>query len=293
MLFDEPLVVQALLAATAAIVVLCVFMLLQSTKPERSLVREGKPVAINWTKCWLAEAIGTFALIFIGVLSISGAAIGGAPGSIANLASIGLAHGLAIAVMVAALGAVSGAHFNPAVTFGFILTGRIDPLKGTLYCSGQLAGAAAAAFLIAGLFGPAAVAAATPDLGKDVNIYAGMALEAVTTFFLVLVVFGTAVDKRAPKNIYPLAIGLTVALDIMAIGPITGAAMNPARAFGPALAGEHWANHFAYWIGPMVGGGLAALVQHFFLMEQPAAVRLAESTIERRPAERYTDELAA
>src|SRR5438270_622265 len=138
--------------------------------------------------------------------------------------------------------------------------------------------------MLAGLFGRAAVAAATPDLGGGVNFAAGIALEAVTTFFLVLVVFGTAVDGRAPKGAYPLAVGLTVALGVMAVGPITGAAMNPARVFGPALAADHWRNHLVYWVGPMVGGGLAALVQHFFLMERPPAIRLAESTVVRRPA---------
>jgi len=289
-MLDEALLIPTMLGVTAATVLASILLLLHSTQHERSQAREGKPMAINWAKCWLAEAIGTFALIFVGVLSISGAAIGGAPGGIANLASIGLAHGLTIAVMVAALGAISGGHFNPAVTFAFIITGRLDPLKGLTYWTGQFAGAAAAAFLIAGLFSPADVAGATPDLGNGVTLYAGIALEAIATFFLVLVVFGTAVDKRAPKGAYPLAIGLTVALDIMAIGPITGAAMNPARTFGPALASMHWANHAVYWIGPMVGGGLAGLVQHFFLMEQPAAVRIAEATVDRRPASRYSDE---
>ena len=290
---DEPLVVQALLAVTAAIAVLCVLMLLLSTRSAQIFTRENKPVVGNWARCWLAETLGTFALVFSAILSISGTAIGSAPGVPVNLVSVGLAQGFAIAVMVAALGAISGGHFNPAVTFGFVVTGRIDLFKGILYWSGQFAGAVTAAFFIASLFGQAAVGAATPDLGKDVNIYAGMMLEAVTTFFLVLVVFGTTVDKRAPKNLSPLAIGFTVALNIMVIGPLTGGAMNPARAFGPALAAAQWANHFVYWLGPLAGGGLAALVYHYLLMEQPATIRLAESTRERRPADRYLDELAA
>lgn len=86
-------------------------------------------------------------------------------------------------------------------------------------------------------------------------------------------VFGTAVDRRAPKSVFPLAIGLTVALEIMAVGPLTGAAMNPARTFGPALASGHWTHHLVYWIGPLIGGSVAALVAHFILMEQ-SAVRL-------------------
>lgn len=222
----------------------------------------------NALKVAVAEFIGTFALIFSGVLAISGAGIGGAPTGIANLASIGLAHGLTIAVMVAALGAVSGAHFNPAVTFGFVVTGRMNPITGLLYWAAQLAGATVAALLMVALFGAAPVSGGTPDLGQNVSFGSGVIVEAITTFFLVLVVFGTAVDERAPKSVFPLAIGLTVALDIMATGPITGAAMNPARTFGPAIASGHWSNHLVYWIGPLLGGGLGALVQHGLLMER-------------------------
>ncbi len=225
-------------------------------------------VPANWLKVSVAEAIGTFALIFVGVLAISGAQIAGAPAGTANLASIGLAHGLAIAVMVAALGAVSGGHFNPAVTFGFVVTGRMSPVTGLVYWVAQLVGAAVAAAIIAALFGAAPVAGGTPDLGGNVSTAAGIVVEAIATFFLVLVVFGTAVDERAPKSVFPLAIGLTVALDIMAAGPLTGAAMNPARTFGPALVSGHWANHLVYWVGPLLGGALGALVQHALLMER-------------------------
>lgn len=231
----------------------------------------------NGLKVAVAEFIGTFALIFSGVLAISGGGIGGAPAGVANLASIGLAHGLTIAVMVAALGAVSGAHFNPAVTFGFVVTGRMNPVTGALYWVAQLAGAAVAGLLLVALFGTTPVSGGTPDLGQNVGFGAGVIVEAITTFFLVLVVFGTAVDERAPKSVFPLAIGLTVALDIMATGPITGAAMNPARTFGPAIASGHWTNHLVYWVGPLIGGGLAALVQQGFLME-----RAPSSTVGRR-----------
>jgi MIP family channel proteins len=224
----------------------------------------------NSVKIAVAEAIGTFALIFVGVLAITAVRIAGAPATAADLASIGLAHGLTIAVMVAALGAVSGGHFNPAVTFGFVVTGRMNPALGLLYWAAQLAGASGAGLLLAALFGPGLVSAGTPDLAGNLGLGAGVALEAITTFFLVLVVFGTAVDERGPKAVTPLAIGLTVALDIMAIGPLTGAAMNPARTFGPALASGHWANHLVYWIGPLLGGGLAALVHQLVLAERPS-----------------------
>jgi len=215
----------------------------------------------------VAEAIGTFALIFVGVLSISASGIVGATG-VATLASIGLAHGLTIAVMVAALGAISGGHFNPAVTVGFVVTGRMRAGTGLIYWVAQIAGASAAGLLLAALFGADPVATGTPDLGARVGFGAGVVVEAVATFLLVLVVFGTAVDRRAPAGVYPLAIGLTLALAIMAVGPLTGGSLNPARTFGPALASGHWQNHLVYWIGPLIGGALAGLVEHGYLMER-------------------------
>jgi aquaporin TIP len=222
----------------------------------------------NVAKPLIAEFIGTFALIFIGVLSISGANIVQAPNGLVTLTSIGLAHGLTIAVMVAALGGVSGGHFNPAVTSAFMATGRINPITGVMYIVSQIAGATAAALILTSLFGATAVGAATPALAPQVSATSGIIVEMITTFFLVLVIFGSAVDERAPKSVYPFAIGFTVALDIMATGPLTGAAMNPARVFGPALASGMWANHLVYWVGPIVGGVLAGLVQNFILMEK-------------------------
>lgn len=213
----------------------------------------------------LAEFIGTFALIFVGV---------GAIYHNAGLLAVAFAHGLTIAVMVSATGAISGGHLNPAVTFGVMLADKID-LKGALaYWASQLAGAAAAAFLLLYIFKGQSemavkiVANGTPDLAATVTVAQGIVIEAVLTFFLVFVVFGSAVDARAPK-IGGLAIGLTVTLDILLGGPLTGAAMNPARTFGPALASGHWNNHVVYWIGPLLGGGLAGLVYGRFLIKQP------------------------
>jgi aquaporin TIP len=221
-----------------------------------------------------AEAIGTFALCFIGILAINVDAITGGDGT-ASLVSIALAHGLTILVMVAALGALSGGHFNPAVTAGFVATGRMSPVRGAQYVAAQLAGGALAALIIAYLFGREIVASGTPAMATNVHPAGGAVLELVATFFLVLVVFGTAVDERAPKSVFPVAIGLTVALDIMAIGPITGGAMNPARAFGPALVGGAWADHWVYWVGPIAGGVLAAFLQHAFLLDRAPSVETA------------------
>src|SRR5690606_25442498 len=121
-----------------------------------------------------------------------------------------------------------------------------------------------------------AVAAGTPALADTVSPGAGIALEAVTTFFLVFVVFGTAVDERAPKSVFPFAIGLTIALDIMAIGPLTGGAINPARAFGPALVSGAWADQLVYWIGGLVGGAIAGWIMHYALMARAPAPPVAE-----------------
>jgi len=227
-------------------------------------------------KALIAEAIGAFALSFVGVLAISAVGVVGAPAGQANLASIGLAHGLTIAVMIAAMGAISGGHFNPAVTFGFVVTGRMKLVDGLGYWVAQLVGASIAGFLLVSMVGSPAVANGTPNLGQGISQVTGIVTEAVLTFFLVLVVFGSAVDQRAPKSVFPLAIGLTIALDIMAGGPLTGAAMNPSRAFGPALASGMWSNQIVYWIGPLIGGALGALVQHHVLMDRAPSLETAE-----------------
>lgn len=221
-----------------------------------------------------AEAIGTFALCFVGILAINVDTISGSVGA-ASLATVALAHGLTITVMIAALGALSGAHFNPAVTAGFVATGRMTPVRGAMYLGAQIVGALLASLLLGWLFGLDVLRAGTPAKAEFVSAPGAMVVEVVTTFFLVLVIFGTAVDHRAPRSVFPFAIGLTVALDILATGPITGAAMNPARAFGPALIGGAWDDHWIYWVGPLLGGVLAAFLQHRFLMEYAPSLETA------------------
>jgi MIP family channel proteins len=162
---------------------------------------------------------------------------------------------------------------NPAVSFGLLVSGQINLKKTIAYWISQLAGGTAAALLCGALIGMKAVANGTPDIGTNlmgapvVSTAQAIIIEAVLTFFLVFVVYGSAVDARAPK-IGGLAIGLTVALDIMFGGPLTGAAMNPARTFGPALASGHWNNHMVYWVGPLLGGALAGLIYGRFLIKE-------------------------
>jgi MIP family channel proteins len=210
-----------------------------------------------------AEFIGTFALVFFGVGAVcADQFLHGAGG--AGLFGVAIAHGLAIAIMVSALGHISGGHFNPAVTIGFWVTKRLNTLDVVLYWAAQLAGAIAAAFLLKAIIPEdtwRAVALGTPDLARDFSRLSGMILEAVTTFFLVLTVFATAVDERGTfRSIAGFGIGLIISLGILVAGPFTGAALNPARAFGPALAATHWANHGVYWVGPLAGGFVAGLL---------------------------------
>jgi MIP family channel proteins len=205
-----------------------------------------------------AEFIGTFALVFVGGGAIITQSINQGAGVVLNIA---FAHGLILALMVTATMRISG-HLNPAVTVGFLVTGRIEAIMAVVYWIAQFLGATVAAYALKLLF-PASVAMAArlggQSISNDVSLVQAIVLEAIATFFLVFVVFGTAVDPKAPK-VGGFAIGLTVAADILAIGPLTGASMNPARSFGPAMVSCIFEGQAAYWVGPIVGGALAALL---------------------------------
>jgi MIP family channel proteins len=190
-------------------------------------------------------------------------------GTSPGLLGVALAHGLALAVLVSALGAVSGAHFNPAVTLAVWIMGKITPTRAVMYVVAQLIGAALAGFALRSTFPSEAwqpSAIGTPALGAGISPAIGITVEAVLTALLVFVVLGTAVDSRAPK-IGGLAIGLAVAADILMGGPLTGAAMNPARWFGPAVAAGAYADWYVWWIGPLLGAAVAALVYRYGLAE--------------------------
>lgn len=213
-------------------------------------------------KAALAEAVGTFALIFIGAGSIIADQLSGGK---VGLVGIALAHGLAIGTLVAATAHISGGHLNPAVTAGFVATRRISIGRGIVYLIAQLVGASVGGLLLTASFPEAArqaVHLGTPALGRGVTPGIGIVVEAILTFLLVFVIFGVAVDPRGPHGIAGLMIGLVIAMDILAGGALTGGAMNPARAFGPALFSGHWANQAVYWVGPLVGGILAAWLYH-------------------------------
>jgi MIP family channel proteins len=215
-----------------------------------------------------AEALGTFLFFFVGMGAVVlGTHTGDGAG---GLLGVALAHGLALAVLVSALGSVSGAHFNPAVTFAVWIAGRIEPVRAGLYVAVQLVAAVAAGLALRLVFPesswePTAIGA--PALGEGIGPVAGIAVEAVLTILLVVAVFGTAIDRRAPK-IGGLAIGLAVAADILMGGPLTGAAMNPARWFGPAVASGTFADWYVWWIGPLLGAAVAALIYRLALEER-------------------------
>lgn len=219
----------------------------------------------------VAEFIGTFTLIFVGAGSIvvdQYLRAGGQNGI--GLLAIAAAHGLAIGIMVTAVGHISGGHLNPAVTIGFWVTKKIGVLESLLYWAAQLLGGAVAAYALVALTPDSARAAGlgTPGL-TDVSRLQGIALEAIMTFLLVWVVFATAADPKGAFNkIAGFAIGLTITADILVGGPFTGAAMNPARAFGPALATGRWTNQGIYWVGPLLGGIIAGfLYDRLYLSE--------------------------
>lgn len=219
-------------------------------------------------KSWVAEFIGTFTLCLAGQGAICAQQLIGPGGG--GLLTVALAHGLALVVMVSALGAVSGGHFNPAVTFGFVVTGRQSPMSGLIYWVSQLLGALAATALVITLFPDPvwrAVNAGAPALQPNLTAFGGLLAEIVMTFFLVIAVWGTAVDERHPP-LGGLIIGLTVTLDILFGGPLTGAAMNPARAFGATALSGAWSGHWIYWVGPLVGAALAALLYQGLMLER-------------------------
>jgi aquaporin TIP len=222
------------------------------------------------TQRLVAEAVGTFTLIFIGagsIVAVSAAGIGGA-----TLITVALAHGLAIGVMVSAVGHVSGGHFNPAVTIGAWVTRRMDTGAAIAYVVVQVAaallGALALRLVTPGIaWGP--VTLGTPLVTPGMADWQAIAIEAILTFLLVWVVFATALDPDgAFGKIAGLAIGFTIAMDIMMGGPFTGAAMNPARSLGPAIVSGELTGVWVYILGPVIGGTVAALLYDLGIMRR-------------------------
>lgn len=215
-------------------------------------------------KSYLAEFIGTFTLIFVGAGSVCMDAV--TAGKV-GLVGIALAHGCVIAAMGYSYGSVSGGHFNPALTIAMLVHHRIDSVKGILYIIFQLLGAAMGGLLLGiVLRSYPDLSLAKPFLGacdlSGVGFKTATLLEALFTFWVASSYYAMNLDSRSPHNCAPLVVGITVAFGVLAAGPLTGAALNPARAFGPALATGHWNHWYIYWIGPLAGACAA-----FFLYE--------------------------
>lgn len=220
-------------------------------------------------RAYLAEAIATYGLVFFGPLSVILAiSAWGEELTTQSVLFISLAHGGAIALMVYAFGHVSGAHINPAVTIPMMITKKIGLVDGVGYIISQLVGAVVAA---------ATLMVILPELGAKVNfatqggpsdlinnsIGSGFAIEAILTFFLVTVIFMTAVHKKASPGLHGLSIGGMVFLIHLIAVPLTGASVNPARTFGPALISGFWEFHWLYWAAPILGGVLAGLIMNY------------------------------
>lgn len=219
---------------------------------------------------FLAEFIGTFTLIFIGAGSVCLNEM--IPNSL-GIVGIAFAHGLAIAVMISAIGHISGGKLNPAVTLGLLIGGKVDR-KATIYeIIAQLSGAVLGALCLKLIF-PVAVTQAThlgtPELGQGISVGIGIFTEAILSFFLVFTVYGTAVDPRGTfRSVAGFGIGCAIIFAILGFAGITGVAINPARAFGPALVSGYWSHHYIYWIGPIIGGLCAGLLYSKLMLKEP------------------------
>ena len=214
----------------------------------------------EWIPNLLVEVIGTFCLVFMGIGAIHLAGN--------DVVAVALAHGLAIGMMVAATGHISGGAFNPAVALALLVARKLSPTKTVLYVVAELVGAVLAAWAITAVFqnGISVVAGGTPAVGAGFSTRNAFIAEIITTFFLAYVIFGVAIDKRNVSTIAALAIGLTITMDILATGGISGAAMNPARWFGPALVAGVWDNAWIWIVAPCCGAILAALVYYYIYM---------------------------
>jgi MIP family channel proteins len=217
---------------------------------------------IRLARSLVAEVIGTFALVFAGCGAIMVDAKTGALGHV----GVAISFGLVIMVMIYAVGHISGAHFNPAVTFAFALSRHFPWPRVGGYWAAQLAGALAAALVLRGSLGDIAHVGATFPSGTDAQAFLW---EGVMTFFLMFVIMAVATDTRAVGEAAAIAIGGTVGLDAMFGGPITGASMNPARSLGPAIAAADFTSIWVYLTAPIIGAALAA-VTYRFLRSEPA-----------------------
>ena len=218
---------------------------------------------------YLADFVGTFAFVFIGsmVVAVGGERLGGGAATVV-IAAFG--HGLILMAMIYALGAISGAHFNPAVTIALAALRKISLPDAGGYIIFQLLGAVVAVLFHAAILTEGASSYGLTVPAPDITDGAAALLEAVLTFFLVTAVLGAAVSGKAPPGFHGLAIGLTFTAAILAGGALTGASLNPARTFGPAIVSGDFTSHWVYWVGPIAGGLVAAAVAWVLYFRYPS-----------------------
>ena len=237
-----------------------------------------------------AEFIATGLFVFLGTGSVVAARAALIEAGVVTtspnasfIIAVALAHGLAIAMLVAATARISGGHINPAVTFAAALTGKMKVSTAGLYIAGQLIAAVLGSLLLKGIIvgpmelglGAHGVNAFNTDLRVGLvdntlgdGAGAGLLLESVLTFTLVFVIFATAVDPKGPSHLAPIVIGLAVLVGYLVGIPMTGASMNPARSFGPAVVANVWDDHWIYWLGPLIGAGAAGLIYQYVFLER-------------------------
>lgn len=206
----------------------------------------------------VTEGLGTFILVFAGTGAIIVNQI--SDGALTHL-GISFVFGAVVAAMIYATGHISQAHLNPAVTLAFWCSGFFPRCKVLPYIVAQCMGAVLASALLRSTFGMVGNLGATLPLNG--NWFQSFILETLLTFILMFVILGSGLDRRAQSGFAGIAIGLTVGLEAAFMGPITGASMNPARSFGPALVGGIWQHHWVYWVAPIIGAQLAVLVYSY------------------------------
>jgi aquaporin Z len=216
----------------------------------------------------VAELIATALFVFFS----AGSVVANAAGIPLGPVGVALAHGVGIAVLITMTMAISGGHLNPAVSLALWLAQRIDGRRLAFYVAAQLIGAVIGALLVKAFFAAGAArvtSLGTPQISGALSLFEAIAVEAVLTFFLVSAVFGTCVHPAAPK-VGGFGVGLAIFTCALVCGSLTGAAMNPARAFGPALVSLDWHGQIAYWIGPGVGAAAAAALWRYVLLPKDA-----------------------
>jgi MIP family channel proteins len=235
---------------------------------------------------YLAELIGTFLLVFfITSVVVLFVATGNQAQFGSDFAVVGLAQGLALFGIIVMFGAVSGGHFNPAVTLAAAAIKRIAPVDALIYMLAQLSGGVLGALLTKGLLldeGRATHYAAPEVSALLGNNFDGAIVEAVGTFCLVLVILAALFSKKGAKDWAPLAIGTTLVFIVMVGGPLTGGSFNPARWFGPALVGNSWGGVWPFLVGPIVGS-LVAVGVFKYVLEQEAMPRIAAARPAKSP----------